>query len=42
MNNRDDRVSGIYEGSLGAKEKTLLVLAHSNVGVDTGPDFLRR
>jgi len=39
VNNRDDRVSGIYEGSLAEKEKKLLVLAHSNVGVMPGQIF---
>ena len=36
VNRRDDRVSGIYEGSLDANHKTLLVLAHSNVGFSQG------
>jgi eukaryotic-like serine/threonine-protein kinase len=37
VNNRDDRVSGIYESSLDhPTEKKLLVLAHSNVGVAQG------
>jgi Tol biopolymer transport system component len=33
LNNPEDRVSGIYETSLEAKEKKLVVLAHSSVGV---------
>ena len=36
VNNRDDRGSGIYEGSLAGKEKKLVVLAHSNVGLANG------
>jgi len=39
VNNRDDRVSGIYEGSLAEKEKKLLVLAHTNVAVTYGQIF---
>ena len=36
VNNRDDRVSGVYESSLSDKGKKLVVLAHSNVGVGHG------
>ncbi|HXW93058.1 MAG TPA: protein kinase [Terriglobales bacterium] len=36
LNSPDDRVSGIYASSLEAKEKKLVVLAHSNVGVGPG------
>jgi eukaryotic-like serine/threonine-protein kinase len=32
-NNPDDRISGIYESSLDAKEKKLILLTYSNVGV---------
>jgi Tol biopolymer transport system component len=39
VNNRDDRVSGIYECSLDSKQKTLVVLAHSSVGVAQGQIF---
>jgi Tol biopolymer transport system component len=35
-NTKDDRVSGIYLSSLAAKEKQLVVLAHSNVGYGDG------
>jgi Tol biopolymer transport system component len=38
-NNRNDLVSGIYETSLDASEKKLLVLTHSNVGVAAGYIF---
>ena len=33
VNEPDDRIGGIYESSLDAKEKKLIVLTHSNVGV---------
>jgi Tol biopolymer transport system component len=36
QNSNDDRVSGIYLSSLAAKEKTLLVLTHSNPGYASG------
>ena len=39
MGNSDDRVSGIYQGSLDGKEKTLVVLTHSNAGVGQGQIF---
>ncbi len=39
VNNQDDRVGGIYESSLDAKEKKLVVLTHSNVGVAQGHIF---
>jgi eukaryotic-like serine/threonine-protein kinase len=39
VNNRDDRLSGIYEGSLDSKEKKLVVLAHTNVAVTQGQIF---
>lgn len=39
MNSPDDRVSGIYESSLGAKEKKLILLTYSNVGVSQGHIF---
>lgn len=35
-NARDDRISGIYLSSLAAREKHLVVLAHSNVGYGDG------
>ena len=38
INNPDDRISGIYESSLDAKEKKLILLTYSNVGV--GPDHI--
>ena len=39
LNRSDDRTTGIYRGSLGSKEKTLVVLAHSNAGVAQGQIF---
>ena len=39
VNDPDDRVGGIYESSLDAKEKKRIVLAHSNVGVAQGHIF---
>ena len=39
QNNRDDRTTGIYESSLDAKQKTLVVVAHSSVGVAQGRIF---
>jgi len=39
VNNLDDRIGGIYESSLDAKEKKLIVLTHSNVGVAQGHIF---
>ncbi len=39
VNNPDDRIGGIYESSLDAKEKKLIVLTHSNVGVAQGHIF---
>ena len=39
VNNPDDRVGGIYESSLDAREKKLIVLTHSNVGVAQGHIF---
>ncbi|HTZ97644.1 MAG TPA: protein kinase [Terriglobales bacterium] len=39
VNNPDDHVSGIYESSLDAKEKKLIVLTYSNVGVAPGHIF---
>jgi len=39
VNNRDDRISGIYEGSIDSKEKKLVVLAHTNVGLALGQIF---
>lgn len=38
-NNPDDRISGIYESSLDAKEKKLILLTYSNVGVALGRIF---
>jgi eukaryotic-like serine/threonine-protein kinase len=35
-NSADDRTSGIYLSSLAAKNKTLLVLTHSNLGYSSG------
>jgi len=39
VNNPDDRIGGIYESSLDAKEKKLIVLTHSNAGVAQGHIF---
>ena len=39
VNDPDDRIGGIYESSLDAKEKKLIVLTHSNVGVAQGRIF---
>ena len=39
VNDPDDRIGGIYESSLDAKEKKLIVLTHSNVGVAQGHIF---
>jgi eukaryotic-like serine/threonine-protein kinase len=39
INNPDDRISGIYESSLDAKEKKLILLTYSNVGVGPGHIF---
>lgn len=39
VNNPDDRIGGIYESSLDAKEKKLIVRTHSNVGVAQGHIF---
>lgn len=39
LNSADDHVSGIYESSLGAKEKKLVLLTYSNVGFAPGQIF---
>jgi Tol biopolymer transport system component len=39
VNDPDDRIGGIYESSLDAREKKLIVLTHSNVGVAKGRIF---
>jgi eukaryotic-like serine/threonine-protein kinase len=39
INNPDDRMSGIYESSLDEKEKKLILLTYSNVGVAPGYIF---
>jgi len=39
LNRSDDRTTGIYKGSLGSKEKNLVLLAHSNAGVAQGQIF---
>lgn len=39
VNEPDDRIGGIYESSLDAKEKKLIVLTHSNAGVAQGHIF---
>ncbi|MBV9574129.1 MAG: serine/threonine-protein kinase [Acidobacteriales bacterium] len=38
-NSPDDRTSGIYQGAIDSKEKKLVVLAHSTVGVANGQIF---
>ncbi len=39
LNNLEDRTSGIYESSLEAKQKTLIIPSHSNVAVARGQIF---
>ena len=39
LNNLEDRTSGIYESSLEAKQKTLVIPSHSNVAVARGQIF---
>lgn len=39
VNDPDDRIGGIYESSLDAKEKKLIVLTHSNAGIAQGHIF---
>lgn len=39
VNNPDDRIGGIYESSLDARAKQLIVLTHSNVGIAQGHIF---
>lgn len=39
VNDPDDRIGGIYKSSLDAKDKKLIVLTHSNVGLAQGHIF---